>query len=204
MAESRNGKVWCLLFYSQPFGTEYRGRVYVYLLKFFSNFSICYSFVSCSWFFKSHRPQVCSFLSVEFIRTAYRLDVFEFLTKFNTVNWVRFKSPIFNCAVCLPVEKCLLYVCHLSNSKKVSISGFGIDARQQWGIQNFKLNTNIKTVCSTSLEWKTFNQFKIECKKSNFWILRFFYVRKKRARLWPVTLLKEMRAYLFTPERWTI
>ena len=67
---------------------------------------------------KSHRPQVCSFFSVEFVRTAYQLDVFEFLTKFNSVNWIRLKSPISNCAVCLPVEKCFLYVCHFSNSKK--------------------------------------------------------------------------------------
>ena len=61
----------------------------------------------------------------------------------------------------------------------MSIFGFGIDARQQWGIQNFKLNTNIKTVCSTSLEWKTSDRFKIECKKSNFWILWLFYVWEK-------------------------
>ena len=53
---------------------------------------------------------MCFFLSVEFVRTAYRLDVIEFLTKFNSVNWVRLKSPISNCAVCLPVEKCFLYV----------------------------------------------------------------------------------------------
>ena len=47
---------------------------------------------------------------MEFARTAYRLD--------NSVNWVRLKSPISNYAVCLLVEKCFLYVCHFSNSKK--------------------------------------------------------------------------------------
>ena len=29
--------------------------------------------------------------------TAYRQEVFEFLTKFNSVNWVRLKSPISTC-----------------------------------------------------------------------------------------------------------
>ena len=60
---------------------------------------------------------MCSFFSVEFVRTAYRLDDFEFLTKFNSVNCVRLNSPMSSCAVCLPVENCFLYVCYFSNSK---------------------------------------------------------------------------------------
>ena len=75
------------------------------------------------------------------------------------------------------------------SSELWNIPTFGRLYLQVSRVQNFKLNTNIETVCSNSLKWKTSLRFHFECKNAISWVLWFFYRWKNRARLGPVTLI---------------
>jgi hypothetical protein len=85
---------------------------------------------------------VCSFLLSIFGGRLNRQDVFEFFTKFNSVNWVRLNSSISICAVYLPLERSFLWVCYFFIPKIVSIFENGIDAKQLSQVQAEHENRN--------------------------------------------------------------
>ena len=141
-------------------------------------------------FFRVAGRRRAFFFSVEFVRTAYRLDIFEFLTKFNSVNCVRLNSPISSCAVCLPVENCLLYVCYFSTPKN----------SEHFRIRNRCPTTVASTEFQAEHEYRNglFKFVEMDILPVPFWVQKrdflgfstgeFFYRWKKRARLEPVTL----------------
>ena len=67
--------------------------------------------------FKSHRPQPCCFAHPSCGGRRNHQDVFEFFTKFTSVNWVRLKSPISSYVVGWSFKKRCLWVCQFSDSK---------------------------------------------------------------------------------------